>query len=186
MDNPASADLDFEKELIVAAKQGDRNAFGELVKIYYPGTINVVFQMCGDQSLAQEAAQEAFIRAWQQIDRYQPRFAFRSWVYRIAINAAIDQLRKDRPADDIETISLKDGRDSPEAVVEKDERVERVRSAVLNLPEAARAVLILREYEDLSYTDIAAALNIPVGTVMSRLNYARGLLRKKLADDLEN
>lgn len=186
MNNPASADLDIEKELIGAARQGDRNAFGELVKIYYQGTINVVYRMCGDQSLAQEAAQEAFIRAWQQIDRYQPRFAFRSWVYRIALNAAIDQLRKDRPVEDIEKISLKDGRENPEAVVEKDEKVERVRGAVLNLPEAARAVLILREYEELSYTDIAAALNIPVGTVMSRLNYARSLLKKKLADDLEN
>lgn len=186
MNNVAGLALDTEKELVTAAKQGDRNAFGELVRLHYQGTVNVVYRMCGDLSQAEEAAQEAFIRAWQQIHSYQPKFAFRSWVYRIAINAAIDQFRKERPAEDIEAVSVQDGRDSPEEKVEKDERAERVQRAVLSLPEAARAVIVLREYEDLSYAEIAAALNIPVGTVMSRLNYARSLLRKKLADDLED
>jgi RNA polymerase sigma-70 factor (ECF subfamily) len=183
----AVADSTFSKELdwIAAAQEGDRQAFGELVELHRRGVINVVYRMCGDSQLAEEAAQEAFVRAWQNVRRYNPRFAFRNWVYRIALNVAIDDLRRAKETVDIEAEPLAARSEGPEASLERKERSERVRQAVLDLPPASRAVLVLREYEGLSYQEIADALDIPIGTVMSRLNYARGQIRKTLAQYLE-
>jgi RNA polymerase sigma-70 factor (ECF subfamily) len=174
-----------ERELIVQAQQGDRRAFGELVRLHHSGVINVVYRMCGDASLAEDAAQEAFIRAWQHLPKYTPRSPFRNWVYRIATNAALDTLRRERDTTDVDDLPLVAAEDGPEAALEKAERSEWVQQAVVALPPASRAVLVLREYEGLSYQEIAETLNIPIGTVMSRLNYARTQLRESLAACLE-
>ena len=175
-----------EFDLITAAQQGDQHAFDELVRRHREAVITVVYRMCGDVHLAEDAAQEAFVRAWQHLPTYQPRSPFRNWVYRIAINAALDTLRAVRqerePVDADAAASADDG---PEALVERAEQAEGVRQAVLNLPPASRAVLVLREYEGLSYREIADTLDIPIGTVMSRLNYARERLRQALAPWLE-
>ena len=162
-----------ELDLITQAQQGNRRAFGELVRRYRKGVVNVVYRMCGDANLAEDAAQEAFIRAWQHLPNYRPRSPFRNWVYRIATNVALDALRRERETVDIDALSLATLDAGPEATVEGKERDERVRQAVLVLPPASRAVLVLREYEGLSYREIAGTLGIPIGTVMSRLNYAR-------------
>ncbi len=179
---PDRSDLD----LITAARQGDRQAFDELVRRHREAVITVVYRLCGDVHLAEDAAQEAFIRAWQHLAGYQPRSPFRNWVYRIAINAALDTLRaahqEQEPVDE-DTAASAD--DRPEALVERAEQAEGVRQAVLSLPPASRTVLVLREYEGLSYREMADMLDIPVGTVMSRLSYARGLLRQALAPWLE-
>jgi len=106
-------------------------------------------------------------------------------VYRIATNVALDMLRRERETVDIDALSLATSDAGPEATVEGAERGEQVRQAVLALPSASRAVLVLREYEGLSYREIADTLSIPIGTVMSRLNYARNRLRKSLAPHLE-
>jgi len=106
-------------------------------------------------------------------------------VYRIATNAALDVLRRERETVDVDALSLASSDEGPEATVERGERGERVRQAVLALPPASRVVLMLREYEGLSYREIADTLGIPIGTVMSRLNYARNRLRKSLAPYLE-
>ena len=174
-----------EIELITQAQQGDRRAFGQLVRRHREGVVNVVYRMCGDANLAEDAAQEAFIRAWQNLPSYRPQSPFRNWVYRIATNAALDALRREREAVDIDALALANSDNGPEAVVEGAERGERVRQAVLALPPASRAVLVLREYEGLSYREIAETLGIPMGTVMSRLNYARNRLRESLAPYLE-
>jgi RNA polymerase sigma-70 factor (ECF subfamily) len=174
-----------ELELIAKAQQGDRQAFGELVRRHREGVINVVYRMYGDVNLAEDAAQEAFIRAWQHLLDYRPRSPFRNWVYRIATNVALDMLRRERETVDVDTLSLASSEEGPEATVEGEERGERVRQAVLALPPASRVVLVLREYEGLSYREIADTLDIPIGTVMSRLNYARNRLRESLAPYLE-
>jgi len=182
---PAAESRTDELAWIAGAQQGDRQAFGELVRRHRAGVVNVVYRMCGDAALAEEAAQEAFLRAWQHLGRYNPRYAFRSWVYRIAVNAAVDTLRRERPTTDLEAEPLADRGEGPEAWVERQQQAEQVRRAVLDLPPASRAVLVLREYEGLSYREIADALDIPVGTVMSRLNYARGQLRRALGGPAE-
>jgi len=180
-----SPSTEEELELIARAKQGDRHAFGELVRRHREGVIHVVYRMCGDANLAEDAAQEAFIRAWQHLPGYRPRSPFRNWVYRIATNAARDALRRERETVDVDKVSLTAQDAGPEAKMEGQERGERVRLAVLALPPASREALVLREYEGLSYREIADTLEIPIGTVMSRLNYARSRLRKSLAPYLE-
>ena len=185
----ALPDLD-EQALIAQAQCGDRQAFGELVRRYQQGVVNVVYRMCGEASLAEEAAQEAFIRAWQNLPRYNPHFAFRSWVYRIALNVALDVLRSERQTSDLADLSpleqpLAPETDEPEAAMERKERAALVQRAVLALAPASRSVLILREYEGMSYQEMSAALDIPIGTVMSRLNYARSQVRQTLSKVLE-
>ncbi len=171
--------------LIERAKYGDRQAFGLLVTRYQDRVLGVVYRMCGDLQLAEDATQEAFIRAWEQLPCYEPRAPFQSWLYRIAINRALDMLRRERGSVDIETVSLPENSTGPEQHAENIALAEQVRQAVLRLPEASRAVIILREYEGLTYQEISAALDIPVGTVMSRLNYARTKLREILTPWME-
>lgn len=171
-----------ETELVMRAQQGERNAFNELVILHARGVRNVIYRMCGDSQTAEDAAQETFIQAWLRISSFHPHASLRSWLYRIAINTAIDMLRKEKRIlpGDLDEMQLKDSRPGPEAVVSQDERIAAVQQAVLSLPDASRAVLVLREYEGMSYQEIADALDIPVGTVMSRLNYGRKVLKEKL------
>lgn len=176
-----------DQELVKATLSGDRSAYGVLVYRYQETVINVVYQMCGDLHLAEDAAQEAFIKAWQNLQKYNPELSFKAWIYRIAMNKAIDVLRRSPPAIDIDLITDEVGLGTPlkgvEDEVDRKHLRERVRRMLLALPEAGRAVLVLREYQSLSYQEIAEALNIPVGTVMSRLNYARGLIRKQMTEE---
>lgn len=174
-----------EIDLITQAQQGDRQAFGELVRHHREGVVGVVYRLCGDVNVAEDAAQEAFIRAWQHLPGYQPRSPFRNWLYRIATNVALDALRADKPTLDVEELPLATSGEGPEAAVENRERTESVRRAVLALPPASRTVLVLREYEGLSYQEIADTLDIPIGTVMSRLSYARKLMLESLASYME-
>ena len=175
-----------ETELVHRAKNGERNAFSELVCIHAQGVRNVIYRMCGDTQIAEDAAQETFIQAWLHLSSYRPQTSLRNWLYRIAVNAATDMLRKEKRIlpNDIGDLPLTDARPGPELLVSQQERTALVQRAVLSLPEASRAVLVLREYEEMSYHEIADALDIPVGTVMSRLNYARKLLKDKLAPKL--
>jgi RNA polymerase sigma-70 factor, ECF subfamily len=175
-----------EAELVVSAQNGDRNAFSELVRLHAQGVLNVVHRMCGDAQLAEDAAQETFLRAWQNLPSFRTGTPLRNWLYRIAVNAGTDMLRRERRIlpDDIDDLHLTDGNSSPEVQVSQKERARLVQSAILSLPEASRAVLVLREYEGLSYQEISSTLDIPVGTVMSRLNYARNTLKAKLQPQL--
>jgi RNA polymerase sigma-70 factor, ECF subfamily len=171
--------------LIARAQDGDRAAFGDLMSAYHTGVINLIYRFCGDTALAEDAAQEAFIRAWQHLSTFRTGSNFRPWLYRIAINAALDMLRREKPTANVDDLQLVSPVDGIEANLEKRERLQRVRQAVLSLPETSRVVLVLREYEGLSYQEIAGVLDIPAGTVMSRLNYARKCLTERLSGQLE-
>lgn len=176
---------EHESRLISHSQDGDREAFGELVRLHHKGTINVVYRMCGNASLAEDAAQTAFIRAWQHISGYQPRSSFRSWLYRIAVNAALDMLRHEKPAVNIDELPDSADAEKLEDCIVSQERIQRVRQAVQSLPEASRVVLLLREYEGLSYQEMADALDISIGTGMSRFNYGRKRLLELLSPYLE-
>ncbi len=186
MDHYLAATAVNEAELIIRAQNGERNAFSELVRIHTRGVFNVVYRMCGDALIAEDAAQETFIRAWQNLSSYRPQTSLRNWLYRIAFNAGMDMLRKEKRIlpTDIEDLPLKDDRPGPESLASQTERTALVQKAILSLPDASRAVLVLKEYEGMSYREIADALDIPLGTVMSRLNYARKLLKEKLEPKL--
>lgn len=173
-----------ETGLVARAQNGDRNAFSELVRLHASGVTAVVYRMCGNVHLAEDAAQETFIQAWIKLGSYRPESPFRNWLYRIAVNTAVDMLRVEKRLlpGAVDELVLVDNRPGPEALSLRNEQERQVQQAISSLPDASRAVLILREFEELSYKEIADALDIPVGTVMSRLNYARKLLREKLLD----
>jgi len=175
-----------ETELVRRAKNGERDAFSELVCIHAQGVRNVIYRMCGDTQIAEDAAQETFIQAWLHLASYRPQTSLRNWLYRIAVNAATDMLRKEKRIlpNALDDLQLQDPQPGPEALFSQEERTALIRKAVLSLPDACRAVLVLREYEGLSYHEIADTLDIPVGTVMSRLNYARKLLKERLEQKL--
>ena len=171
-----------ETELVGRAQRGDRKAFDELVCTHAQGVMNVIYRMCGNTQIAEDAAQETFMQAWLHLAAYRPQTSLRNWLYRIGVNAATDILRKEKRIlpNDIENLHLTDMRPGPEVMLTQTERIATIQKAILSLPDLSRAVLILREYEELSYHEIAETLDIPMGTVMSRLNYARKLLKEKL------
>jgi len=181
-----SKTVDAETSLVEQAQSGDRNAFGELVSRHYQGVVLVVYRMCGDTGLAEDAAQETFMQAWLNLASYRPRSPLRNWLYRIAINAALDVLRR-KPEETLEGGQARlvaDQAAGPEAALIEKERVALLQQAMQSLPEASRSVLVLREYGGLSYHEIASVLDVPVGTVMSRLNYARNRLREILKGEM--
>ncbi len=177
-----------ETALITKAQHGDRHAYGELVRQHHPGVVNVVYRLCGDAELAQDAAQDTFIQAWLHLPSFRPGSSLRNWLYRIAVNAALDVIRRNAKTSDVpfDDLPLADPQTSPENALLQNERARAVQKAILALPQASRSVLVLREYGELSYQEISAALDIPLGTVMSRLNYARTQLKHLLEPQLIN
>ena len=177
--------VETEAALIEKAQSGDRSAYAELVRQHHQGTINVVYRMCGDTQLAEDAAQDAFIQAWLNLSSFRSGTSLRNWLYRIAVNAALDTLRRapKTPFAEFDTLSMPDPQAGPEAALLQKERRITVQKAILSLAEASRAVLVLREYGGLSYQEISSALDIPLGTVMSRLNYARERLKEILTPE---
>jgi RNA polymerase sigma-70 factor (ECF subfamily) len=168
-------------------------AFSSLVDEHRPRVLRTAYGIVGSTQEAEEIGQEVFIKVWRSLPDYNRVGAFSSWLYRIAVNASIDRLRKRREETSIDELPesstplvdrlSEDDSELPEEVVERRDTARIVREAIEELPPNARATLILREYEQLSYKEIAAALEIPIGTVMSRLNYARRVLREKLEEE---
>ncbi len=170
-----------EEALVRRARRGDKQAFGALVVRYYRPVVAIAYRMTGDGAAAEDIAQAAFLRAWEQLGTLRDDAAFRAWLYRLTVRASIDNVRR-TPREDPLPEGAADPAHAPEAEALAHERQRAVRRAVLALPEQCRAALILREFDGLSYKEIAQALDIPLGTVMSRLSYARGLLRAELGE----
>lgn len=171
-----------EDEWVARAQAGDKAAYGHLVQHYRRLIVSVAYYQGLDLAAAEDVAQETFIKAWLALPRFKPAGgSLRAWLCRIAINTARDALRRARPAQALDE-HLATAGGSPAEQLEAHDAVQAVRRALAQLPEASRAALVLREYEGLSYADISAALDIPLGTVMSRLNYARRRLRELLME----
>lgn len=165
--------------MIRSAAAGNAGAFSQLVRRYRPQVLRTAYGVVGSTVEAEDVAQEAFIKAWTNLPDYRRESGFSTWLYRITVNTAIDAVRRRRseaPLDD----AMPGGHSAPEDEAVRHDEARRVRAAIEELPPAARATLVLREYEQLSYREIAAVLEIPIGTVMSRLNYARQLLKERL------
>ena len=173
-----------DSELARSSASGDQAAFAELVERYRLYVIGVAYRLGAEAELAEDIAQEVFLRVWRALPRFRGESAFRTWLYRVATNTAIELLRRRRPNAELDDEALAAG-DNAEDQALRDDRVRAVRRAIAGLPEQSRLTLILREYEFLSYKEIAAALDIPLGTVMSRLSYARQCLRRDLAAYLD-
>jgi RNA polymerase sigma-70 factor (ECF subfamily) len=178
-----------DADLIAQCLRGQSHAFGELVARHQNRLYGTLVAVLGSVEDARDVAQEAFVSAFQKLHTFRGRSAFYSWLFRIAMNVAVSRKRKrTRPTVSIEAVrDLGGGEPSdmhPEVVpgysLEAAERQTAVRAALAELPEEFRAVLVLKEMEDLKYEEIAEILGIPIGTVRSRIHRARAELREKL------
>ncbi len=171
-----------EKELLAAAKSGDTAAFGKLVERYQRRVYTVIYRFVRNHHQADDLAQEAFIRAFNAIGRFDLRYPFSPWMYRIAINLTLNHLKKRKLKMVDADVDLKSSGDNPVSAMEKAQTRKKVHKAIARLPIKLRQVLVLRVYEDWPYARIAEVLEIPVGTVMSRLSRARETLKKELGE----
>jgi len=169
--------------LISRARGGDREAFGELVEQYRDNVYRLAYRMCGNAYDADEAAQEAFVAAWRALPNFRGDAKFSTWLYRLTTNAAIDVMRREKrhqTVGDGEMVDLADDADSPQETVERTEQQEAVQEALATLSEEYREVLLLRYMEELDYAEIAEVLQLPSGTVKSRINRAKAALKTAL------
>lgn len=179
-----------EKELILRCQQGDEAAFEALIHRYEKKVCTLCRRMCRSEDDALEAAQDTFLAVWRGIGGYRADAAFSTWLYRLASNACLDLLRREKKRggdvslDDAESfVEPADPAPQPEELVERAETRRAVREALYALPDDYRAVLLLRETGQLSYAEIAAATGLELGTVKSRINRARQALRNYLSPD---
>ena len=169
--------------LISRARGGDREAFGALVEQYRDNVYRLAYRMCGNAYDADEAAQEAFVAAWRALPNFRGDAKFSTWLYRLTTNAAIDVMRREKrhqTVGDGEMVDLADDADSPQETVERTEQQETVQKALATLSEEYREVLLLRYMEELDYAEIAEVLQLPSGTVKSRINRAKAALKTAL------
>jgi RNA polymerase sigma-70 factor (ECF subfamily) len=175
-----------ESLLVRAAQTGDQAAFAEIVRCFQRPIYRVAYGLTRNASDADDLAQETFLRAWQALGRFRAGEPLYPWLSRITVNLAysLHRRRKRRPEESIEP-HVEAGRqwgvdDDPAEHAEKRERDRKVESEFALLKPEHQAVLALRAVEDLSYEEIARVLNVPVGTVMSRLSRARAELKDRL------
>ena len=177
-----------EKELIRRCQAGDETAFEELIHRHEAKVYAICRRMCRDEDDALEAAQDAFLAVWRGIGSFREDAAFSTWLYRLATNACLDLLRREKKRggdvsldDEDAPIDVPDGAPQPEEALERAETQRMVREALYALPDDHREVLLLRETEQLSYAEIAEVTGLELGTVKSRINRARLALRNYLA-----
>lgn len=177
-----------ESELIQAARGGDEAAFEQLVRLHEKKIYNLCLRMCGDREDAAEAAQDTFLALWRGLDSFREEAALSTWLYRLASNACIDLLRRNKRTvdgvsldDEEQHFEISDRAPTPEQHVERQETQKLVGEALAALPPDYRQVLVLRELHQLSYAEISEVTALELGTVKSRINRARLLLRNYLA-----
>ncbi|WP_413376823.1 RNA polymerase sigma factor SigW [Alkalihalobacillus sp. 1P02AB] len=181
------------KRIIKEVKKGDEQAFAELVELFKDKVYQVAYRMVGNSYEAQDVAQEAFLRAYTNIEQYDINRKFSTWLFRIATNVAIDRLRKKKPdyylqeevkgADGL-TYESQIATDEalPEEQVVTLELQEWVQDEINRLPLKYRTVIILKYIEDLSLKEISDILDMPVSTVKTRIHRGREALRKRMKD----
>ena len=178
--------MNTDINVINLVKEGDKRAFDILVVKYQDRLVYSVFKYCKDLDLSQDIAQEAFVKAYRSIDKFRGDSSLYTWIYRIAINTAKNYFSsKSRGAEvyneDILDNALSDlsmDSENPETLLEADELKDAVMEAFQNLPDDIRSTLSLREYDGLSYEEIAKVQNCPIGTVRSRIFKGREIINE--------
>lgn len=186
-----------DEELIAGFKNGDRESFVQIVRRYQTVLINFFYHLCYDQGTSEDLAQEVFVRLYKHLATYEPQAKFTSFLFRIAKNLWIDKVRRQHAGDHKEvsleaplgggmegdsTISSRVASDieTPQEYMLRDEMRETLRKALERLPEEHRMVVILSEIHDMRYEEIGEILQIPVGTVKSRMHHAIERLKEIL------
>ena len=176
-----------EQELVHSAQKGDTSAFGQLVEAHQSKIYSLCYRMTGNAEDAADLTQEVFLSAWRSLSRFQEQSSFGTWVYRMATNASIDFLRREKRRqvlsmtmeEDSEErqAQVPDERYSPHRLLEQKEARQAVADALAALSPEHRQVLVLREMEGLSYQEVGQLLDLEEGTVKSRIARARLALR---------
>ena len=188
-----------DREAVDRARRGDPEAFRVLVERYQARAYRLALRVLRDEERARDAVQDAFLKAYVNLDRFEGRSSFYTWLYRLVMNLCLDARRRDHSSRIVETpepadldrlgspdarppdeVAFREHEQGPEAAFDRGQLRAALGRAIDELPDAARETLILREVEGLSYAEIAAALDIPKGTVMSRLHYARRRVQELL------
>lgn len=183
-----------EQQLLRRAQTGDTAAFGDLVRHHQTAVLNVAYRLLGNLGDAEDAAQEAFLRAFRAIDRFDPKRPFAPWIKRITVNVCLNwlqaaQQRTQTAVTDLQHPAAEQAvtmdrwahtAPTPERQLEVQEQNERLRQAILALPPIYRAVIELRHFQEMSYDEIAAALERPVSSVKSDLFRARKQLAERM------
>ena len=195
----AQADVS-ELDLVKRCQAGDTEAFDELVTRYRTRVFSMIYNMVHNEQDAWDLAQDSFVKAWKSIKRFRGRSSFYTWIYRIVMNVSIDWLRKKQVkgagAEFDDAVQLREIDPASKTVPKADalpyetmERTEirgRIENAIAQLSPEHRAVILMKEIEEMQYHEIAEALGCSIGTVMSRLFYARKKLQNLLRDVYEN
>lgn len=174
-----------DDQLIDDALAGRSTSFGQLVLKYQDRLFTALVHVVGSVEDARDAAQDAFVQAFVKLDSFHRRSSFYTWLYRIAFNAAVGRARRKRPEPSLDGhrdagLEPIDREEGPPADLERRERACQVRAALDALPHDYRAVLVLREIDGCDYEQISEILEVPVGTVRSRLHRARLQLKDQL------
>ncbi|HDH57039.1 MAG TPA: sigma-70 family RNA polymerase sigma factor [Bacteroidetes bacterium] len=171
-----------EEELIRKSKRGDRQAFGRLVERYQDQVYTLACRTLGDVHLAEDISQEAFIRAWRAVARFEEKAKFSSWLYRITLNACFSELRRrNKPVDQVTQEELGYLKILNVQTVAADTTIERrdlVEKLIAGLPPVYRSIVVLFYLQELNCNEISSVLGRPVGTVKAYLHRARAQLRK--------
>lgn len=191
---PLTANPNSEALIIDRCRKQDAAAFGQFVDLYQSRVFGFVRRMVADADEAADLSQEVFIRAFQHFGKFDGRSSVKTWLFRIAHNLCIDAARRSKrhpvslsiqgANEEDEQIDVPDVRWEPEKVALDGELAKRVEQALEAMSEKLRSVLLLHDREDMAYEEIGATLDIPVGTVKSRLFLARNFLKSALADYL--
>ena len=184
---PERLSADAESALVVRARSGDADAFGELVLQYQDRVYNMILRLVNHPEDAADVTQEVFLTAYRKLDTFRRNARFYTWIYRIATNAAFSLLRKRvvrrEVADPPEIAATRPAaQENPGARLEEQDRADAVQGALAALDDDHRAVVVLRDVEDLSYDRIADILGVAEGTVKSRLHRGRAALRDRLKE----
>ena len=182
---------DIVKKRIKQVLKGDQSAFEEIVSLYQNRLYQVCYRMLGNRHEAEDIAQEAFIRAYINLHTFDQKRKFSTWLYRIATNLCIDRIRKKKPDTFLDApVPGTDGLDHysrlahesplPEEEVEKMEQQERVQYEISRLPDKYRSAIVLRYIEELPLQEISEILDLPLGTVKTRIHRGREALRKQM------
>lgn len=183
--------------LIELSQKGDRNAFDALIRKYESRAYQYAYRLTSNQDEASDIVADAFVRVYNALKNFRGQSSFGTWLYRILTNCYLDQRKRERNRrhESLEaTLNLEGGEvqkqfedeaDGPDQVLERNAREAAVQTALGKMPEYQQAMLVMYHVEMLTYEEISDALDLPIGTVKSRLNRARLALRDLLAGDVE-
>ena len=166
-----------EKELLYRALKGEKEAWGEIVSRYKDAVYGVNLSILNDQAEAEDATQETFIKAWDNLDKYDMDRNFSTWLFAIGSNTSKNIIRKRDRWSFIKKLPMMRGSSDPQKEIKKEERTENIRNAVFNLDPKYRAPIIMRFWGEQSYEDISDILDIPEGTVKTRLHRGKKELK---------